>query len=56
MILVILSLVGIALLQGELGTLVSGGLIPVLNILVATKVALVSWALVLLYIRYRGLL
>lgn len=56
MILAILSLVGIALPQGELGTLVSGGMIPVLNILVAIKVALGSWALVLLFIRYRGLL
>lgn len=56
MMLAILSLVGIALPQGELGTLISGGMIPVLNILVAIKVALGSWALVLLFIRYRGLL
>jgi len=55
-ILAILSLVGVTLPQGELGTLVSGSMIPVLNILVAIKVALGSWALVLLFIRYRGLL
>ena len=42
--------------QGELGTLFSGGVIPLLNILVAIKVALGSWAVILLFIRYRGLL
>ncbi|NES68719.1 MAG: cation:proton antiporter, partial [Okeania sp. SIO2D1] len=36
--------------------LVSGGILPILNILVALKVALGSWAVILLFIRYRGLL
>lgn len=52
----LLSLLGIALPQGELGTLLSGGWIPLLNVLVALKVALGSWAAILLFIRYRGLL
>jgi multicomponent Na+:H+ antiporter subunit B len=55
-VLAVVSLVGIELPHGELGTLVSGGLIPILNILVALKVALGSWAVILLFIRYRGLL
>ncbi|MEO1671970.1 MAG: Na(+)/H(+) antiporter subunit B [Cyanobacteria bacterium J06631_2] len=42
--------------HGELGGLLSGGIIPLLNILVALKVALGSWAVILLFIRYRGLL
>ncbi len=50
------SLIVWQLPQGELGTLFSGGFIPLLNILVAIKVALGSWAVVLLFIRYRGLL
>lgn len=37
-------------------TLLYGGWIPVLNILVAIKVALGSWSAVLMFIRYRGLL
>ncbi|MEB3164116.1 MAG: Na(+)/H(+) antiporter subunit B [Prochlorothrix sp.] len=52
----ILSLLGFALPEGTLGTLTSGGWIPILNFLVAVKVALGSWAAVLLFIRYRGLL
>ncbi|MEB3273463.1 MAG: Na(+)/H(+) antiporter subunit B [Prochlorothrix sp.] len=55
-ILSIVSLLGISLAPGEMGTLTSGGWIPVLNVLVAIKVALGSWAAVLLFIRYRGLL
>ncbi len=55
-LLAFLTLIGIELPQGELGTLFSGGWIPVLNILVAVKVALGSWAAVLLFVRYRGLL
>lgn len=51
-----LTLVGVELPQGELGALVSGGWIPVLNVLVALKVALGSWAVILIFIRYRGLL
>jgi multicomponent Na+:H+ antiporter subunit B len=30
--------------------------LPILNIIVAVKVALGSWAVVLIFIRYRGLL
>lgn len=51
-----ITLVGIELPHGELGELFSGGIIPILNILVAIKVALGSWAAVLIFIRYRGLL
>ena len=54
--LAVLTLIGWQLPQGELGTLFSGGVIPLLNILVAIKVALGSWAVLLLFIRYRGLL
>lgn len=55
-VLSILTLSGFELPHGEMGALLSGGLLPVLNILVAVKVALGSWAVVLLFIRYRGLL
>ncbi|MGB3292162.1 MAG: Na(+)/H(+) antiporter subunit B [Phormidesmis sp.] len=55
-VLAVLSLAGLALPYGELGTLLSGGWIPLLNILVAIKVALGSWAAILIFIRYRGLL
>jgi multicomponent Na+:H+ antiporter subunit B len=55
-VLAVLMLIGVELPHGELGSLVSGGWIPVLNILVAIKVALGSWAAILLFIRYRGLL
>ena len=55
-ILAALSLVGVALPYGNVGALVSGGWIPILNILVAIKVALGSWAAILTFIRYRGLL
>ncbi|HEY9767476.1 MAG TPA: Na(+)/H(+) antiporter subunit B [Coleofasciculaceae cyanobacterium] len=55
-VLAIVTLTGWQLPQGELGALFSGGMIPLLNILVALKVALGSWAVILLFIRYRGLL
>jgi multicomponent Na+:H+ antiporter subunit B len=55
-VLAVITLVGIELPHGELGALASGGVIPLLNILVAVKVALGSWAVILLFIRYRGLL
>ncbi|WP_204153842.1 Na(+)/H(+) antiporter subunit B [Leptolyngbya sp. CCY15150] len=55
-ILAVLALVGIEPPHGNLGTLVSGGWIPILNLLVAIKVALGSWAAILLFIRHRGLL
>ncbi len=52
----VLLLVGIELPLGEYGSLISGGWIPILNVLVAVKVALGSWAAILLFIRHRGLL
>ncbi|MDY7008968.1 MAG: Na(+)/H(+) antiporter subunit B [Cyanobacteriota bacterium] len=55
-VLAAITLMGFELPKGELGTLVSGGILPILNILVAIKVALGSWAVILLFIRYRGLL
>lgn len=55
-VLAAITLMGWDLPAGELGSLVSGGFIPILNILVAIKVALGSWAVILLFIRYRGLL
>ncbi|VXD22309.1 Multisubunit sodium/proton antiporter, MrpB subunit [Planktothrix serta PCC 8927] len=55
-VLSVVTLAGFELPHGELGGLFSGGAIPLLNILVAIKVALGSWAAILLFIRYRGLL
>lgn len=55
-ILAVITLSGFELPHGEMGALVSGGVIPLLNILVAVKVALGSWAVILIFIRYRGLL
>ncbi|MCC3439099.1 MAG: Na(+)/H(+) antiporter subunit B [Microcoleus sp. PH2017_29_MFU_D_A] len=51
-----ITLCGYELPHGQFGALVSGGVVPLLNILVAIKVALGSWAVVLIFIRYRGLL
>jgi multicomponent Na+:H+ antiporter subunit B len=55
-VLAAITLIGLELPQGQLGTVMSGGVIPILNILVAIKVALGSWATILVFIRYRGLL
>lgn len=55
-VLAVVTLSGWELPAGELGSLFSGGIIPLLNILVAIKVTLGSWAVILLFIRYRGLL
>ena len=55
-VIAVLSLIGMELPHGQLGTLVSGGWIPLLNILVAIKVALGAWAAILVFIRHRGLL
>ncbi|BCL38181.1 Na(+)/H(+) antiporter subunit B [Nostoc sp. MS1] len=55
-VLAAITLAGIELPHGEMGALISGGVIPLLNILVAVKVALGSWAVILIFIRYRGLL
>ncbi len=52
----VLTLVGLELPSGDWGGLLSGGWIPILNTLVAIKVALGSWAAILVFIRYRGLL
>ncbi len=41
---------------GGFGQIDSGGWIPLLNVLVAVKVTLGSWAMVQLLVRYRGLL
>ncbi|WP_299411420.1 Na(+)/H(+) antiporter subunit B [Acaryochloris sp. IP29b_bin.148] len=56
LVLAAITLVGFELPHGDLGALVSGGVIPILNVLVAIKVALGSWAVILVFIRYRGLL
>ncbi|MEO1591019.1 MAG: Na(+)/H(+) antiporter subunit B [Cyanobacteria bacterium J06632_22] len=55
-VLATLMLIGFELPHGELDTLASGGWIPILNVLVAVKVTLGSWAAILVFIRYRGLL
>ncbi|AVZ31522.1 Na(+)/H(+) antiporter subunit B [Nodularia spumigena CS-584] len=55
-VLAVITLAGFELPHGELGALVSGGVIPLLNILVAVKVALGSWSVMLIFIHYRGLL
>ncbi|NDJ16987.1 Na(+)/H(+) antiporter subunit B [Myxacorys almedinensis] len=55
-VLAAITLVGVELPHGKLGALISGGVVPLLNILVAIKVALGSWAAILVFIRYRGLL
>lgn len=52
----VITLSGFELPHGDFGALLSGGILPILNILVAIKVALGSWAVVLIFIRYRGLL
>lgn len=50
-----LLLAGLDLPAGAFGSLLSGGWIPWLNMLVALKVTLGSWAMVQLFVRYRGL-
>ncbi|WP_271252527.1 Na(+)/H(+) antiporter subunit B [Pseudanabaena sp. Chao 1811] len=55
-VLSVITLSGIELPHGQMGELISGGIIPILNMLVAIKVALGSWSVVLVFIRYRGLL
>ncbi|WOD39592.1 Na(+)/H(+) antiporter subunit B [Nodosilinea sp. E11] len=54
--LAVFTLLGFSLPPAQFGTLLSGGVIPLMNVLVALKVALGSWAITLLFIRYRGLL
>jgi multicomponent Na+:H+ antiporter subunit B len=55
-VLSIITLAGYELPHGTLGDLFSGGIVPILNVIVAIKVALGSWAAVLIFMRYRGLL
>ncbi|MGB6301378.1 MAG: Na(+)/H(+) antiporter subunit B [Rivularia sp. (in: cyanobacteria)] len=55
-VLSVIKLSGFELPMGELGTLFSGGVLPLLNFLVAIKVALGSWAVLLTFIHYRGIL
>lgn len=55
-VIAVLGLCGMTLHPGNFGTLLSGGWIPFLNVLVALKVALGSWAAILVFIRHRGLL
>jgi multicomponent Na+:H+ antiporter subunit B len=55
-VLSVFTLSGVELPHGTIGTLFSGGIVPILNALVGIKVALGSWAVVLTFIRYRGLL
>lgn len=55
-VIAVLTLTGLSLPMGTPGSLLSGGWIPILNCLVALKVALGSWAAVLIFVRYRGLL
>ncbi|NEO07224.1 Na(+)/H(+) antiporter subunit B [Moorena sp. SIO3I8] len=55
-VLAVITLTGVELPHGELQTLVSAAVIPILNILVAVKVALGSWAVILVFIHHRGLL
>ncbi len=55
-ILAVVKLSGFELPHGELGTFFSGGVLPLLNFLVAIKVALGSWAVLLTFIHYRGIL
>ncbi|CAK6691403.1 Na(+)/H(+) antiporter subunit B [Synechococcus sp. BA-124 BA4] len=56
LVLALLSLEGLRLQPGSFGSLASGGWIPLLNVLVAIKVALGSWSMLQLFVRYRGLL
>ena len=52
----LLALLGLDPATGPFGSLLSGGWIPLLNLLVALKVTLGSWAMVQRLVRHRGLL
>ena len=52
----LLALLGMGPGPGRFGGLLSGGWIPALNLLVALKVTLGSWAMVQRLVRHRGLL
>lgn len=50
-----LTLLNVSLLELFTGAEVSSLMIPVLNVLITIKVAIGSWAIILAFIRYRGL-
>lgn len=52
----LVALLGVGPGPGRYGSLLSGGWIPALNLLVALKVTLGSWAMVQRLVRHRGLL
>jgi multicomponent Na+:H+ antiporter subunit B len=54
--LALLALLELTPAKGQFGTLLSGGWIPLLNLLVGVKVTLGSWAMVQRLVRHRGLL
>lgn len=56
LVLALLTLTGVELPHGDFGTLFSGGVLPLLNVLIAVKVMLGAWGVILVFIRYRGLL
>lgn len=59
LVFVVLSIISLAIgsqTDSPWAPLLGSGWIPLLNILVAIKVALGSWAAILIFIRYRGLL
>ena len=55
-VLAFLALEGLSPDMGRFGSLLSGGWIPLLNLLVALKVTLGSWAMIQRFIQHRGLL
>jgi len=56
LLIALLALLELTPATGPFGSLLSGGWIPVLNLLVALKVTLGSWAMVQRLVRHRGLL
>jgi multicomponent Na+:H+ antiporter subunit B len=56
LLIALLALLGMTPVTGRFGELLSGGWIPLLNILVAVKVTLGSWSMVQRLVRHCGLL
>lgn len=56
LLLAMLALLELSPAAGRFGELLSGGWIPLLNLLVGLKVTLGSWAMVQRLVRHRGLL
>jgi len=56
LLLALMALLELTPAKGQFGTLLSGGWIPPLNLLVGVKVTLGSWAMVQRLVRHRGLL